>query len=212
VSLRRRAGQIQGQASGSSAGKTRTTTTGQPCGSLGRVLARVFRESHPEVLDLGPLCGQTVVYLAQRGARVHVEPFEPPRSVPPAAPGEPAPEAPPIRLDHPDGKFDLVLAWEHFDFVPPERVPDFAREIRRVLRDGGSLFLLSRMSAPKGPERPVRYRVLADDMIARESTRLPARPRWTSSTRDIERALAGFSIEGVHLQRNQMREFAAIRV
>jgi len=185
---------------------------GQPCGSLARILARIFKESRPEVLDLGPLCGQTVTYLAQRGAVVTVEPFDPPPAVPAAKPGEPAVEPPPLRFDQPDAKFDLVLAWEHLDFMPPDRLPDFAEEVLRVLRDGGWLFLFSLMAPTQGPDRMRRYRLLADDMIVREATELAPRRRWASSTREIERALKGFSIQGVQLQRNQMREFSAHKV
>jgi hypothetical protein len=60
-------------------------------------------------------------------------------------------------------------------------------------------------------EPPSRYRLLADDMIVREATDLPPRRRWVHATRDIERALAGFSIQSLHLQRTQMREFVAFR-
>jgi len=193
-------------------GGRKAVAAGQPCGSLGRVLARIFKEARPEVLDLGPLCGQTVTYLASRGARVTVEPFDPPHPVSAAIPGQEPPDPPPIHFDQPDAHFDLVLAWEHLDFLPPERMPDFAAEVLRVLRDGGWLFLFSRMASPTGPEQPPRYRMLADDMIVREPTDLPARRRWGSSTRDIERALKGFSIQGVQLQRNQMREFSALKV
>jgi cyclopropane fatty-acyl-phospholipid synthase-like methyltransferase len=182
---------------------------GQPCGSLGRILARIFKQSRPEILDLGPLCGQTVTYLAERGARVSVEPFEPPNPV--AEDAVDPPPSPAIRFDQPDGQFDLVLAWEHLDFIPPESVPEFAQEISRVLRDGGWLFLFSLMAKPSGPEPPSRFRLLADDLIVREGSGLPARRRWASSTRDIERALKGFSIQGVQLQRNQMREFSAVK-
>jgi hypothetical protein len=185
---------------------------GQPCGSLARVLARIYKEPRPEVLDLGPLCGQTVTYLAGRGARVSVETFDPPLPLPPGEPDAVPAVPPPIHFDQPDKQFSLVLAWELLDFVPPERMQDFAAEVLRVLHDGGWLFLFSRMTPPSGLEQVPRYRLLADDVVVREPTQLPARRRWATSTRDIERALKGFSIRGVQLQRNQMREFSAVKI
>ncbi|MDX1387716.1 MAG: class I SAM-dependent methyltransferase [Acidobacteriota bacterium] len=185
--------------------------TPQPCGSLARVLSRIFRGGRPEVLDLGPMCGQSVVYLLERGAKVHVEPFEPPAPTPAKKPGKPAPQPKPLRLDQPDGRFDLVLIWEQADFVPPERLEDFGAEIGRVLKDGGWIFLMSQMKPQSESERPARYRLLADDMLVRETTDLPPRRRWAHATRDIERSLKGFSIHGVHLQRTQMREFSAFK-
>jgi hypothetical protein len=183
----------------------------QPCGSLARVLARIFRGDRPQILDLGPMCGQSVVYLLERGSKVHVEPFEPPKPTPPRKPGKPPPEVEPLRLDQPDERFDLALVWEQIDFVPRERLKDFGAELRRVVRDGGWLFLMSHMKPDAETERPARYRLLADDMIVREPTDLKPRRRWVHATRDIERALAGFSIHSLHLQRTQMREFVAFK-
>jgi hypothetical protein len=176
------------------------------------VLARIFRTSHPEILDLGPMCGETVVYLARRGARVTVEPFTPPQPVPPRRPGQPPPDVPPLRIEQPDGKYQLVLAWEQYDFVPPERLTDFGAELRRVLDDDGWLFLFSHMKPESEADPPARFRLLADDMIVREESGMKRRRRWAHATRDIERSLAGFSIQSVHLQRSQIREFAALKV
>lgn len=183
----------------------------QPCGTLARVLARVFREAKPEVLDLGPLCGESAVYLAGRGARYHVEAFRPPRPTPERKPAEPQPEIEPLRLDQPDGRFDVVLAWEMLDFVPPDRLSEIGGEIRRVLRDGGFVVIFSRQSAVSQREAPPRYRLLADDLIVRESSGRSAMPRYAHPTREIERAIAGLSVQGIHLQRSQMREIVAIK-
>lgn len=207
MTIRQRAGATSGESG--VAPRAPAPAAGQPCGSLARVLARIYREGRPEILVVGPLCGQTVVYLAERGARVHVDAFEPP-----AAPlaRDDAAEPTPFRIEQPDESFDLVLAWEHIDFIPPELLPEFGRELGRLLRRGGWLFLLSQMKPSPGPERLSRFRLLADDLIAREATAGPARRRFVHSTRDVERALAGFSIQGVHLQRNQVREFSALKL
>lgn len=185
--------------------------SGTPCGSLGRVLARVFREPKAEILDLGPLCGASVVYLASRGARVTVEDFDPPPPTPPRQPGEILVEKPPIHFDHPDGCFHLVLAWELTDFVPPDRLPDYGAELLRVTRDGGSLLLLSHAKPAEAQDTLSRYRLLADDLVVREACGPPMRPRYVHPNRDIERALAGFSIQGIQLQRSQMREIVALK-
>lgn len=187
----------------------------QSCAGLGRVLGRLLKEEQPRILDLGPLCGESAVYLAGRGARVSVDAFEAPPPTPPRAPGqsrEDAPPPPPLTIDQADALFDLVLAWEHADFVPPERLRDFGAELRRVLAQGGYLLLFARNSAAGDDpawRRPGRYRVVADDRLAREQGAGPARRRWVHPTREIERALAPLSIQGLHLQRNQVREFLA---
>lgn len=188
--------------------------TSHPCPTLERALKAVFRVDRPEILDLGPLCGETVVYLADRGARVSVEELD----VPP--PGEPVggddapPPVRPLRIDQPDEKFNLLLAWEQCDFIPEDRLDEFGAELRRVLRPGGWLLLFSLNSKRDqggGAERPCRYRIIADDRVSREITSLPPQRRSLYPTRRIERALAPMSIQTLHLQRNQMREFLALK-
>jgi len=178
----------------------------------------VLKHEQPRVLDLGPLCGESAVYLAGRGAKVSVEEFVAPPPAPPGNPerdGEEAPAPPPLRLDQEDGAFDLVLAWEHADFVEPERLREFGAELGRVLAEGGWALLFARNS-PAGEDaawkRPGRYRVIADDRVVRETGPSPESPRWVHPTRDIERALAPLAIQGLHLQRNQVREFLAQKV
>ena len=184
--------------------------------SLARVIDRVFRKSKPEILDLGPICGSTVVYLANRGARVSVEEFVPPPPTPDADPYNPEKEIPlvPLSLNQSAGSFDLVLAWELCDFIPPDRLAEFGGEVRRVLVEGGWLLLFSMnpsaKHAPK-PGRPGRFRVIADDRLVREEPAGAARRRWAHPTRQIERALGPLDIQGIHLQRCQMREFLALK-
>ena len=189
-----------------------TPASGQPCGALGRALARAFREGRPEVLALGPLCGESVVYLAGRGARVHVDEFEPPPPLPPRKPGEPSDFVPPFRLEQPDRTFDLVLAWEVLDFVSSDRLPDCGAELARVLRIGGQLFVFAHQKPPSETAVIPRYRVLSDDLIVREEPDGGIlRRRYVHPNRDIERALAGMQIQGIQLQRNQMREIVAVK-
>ena len=189
-----------------------TAASGQPCGALGRAIARVFREGRPEVLALGPLCGESVVYLAGRGARVHVDELEPPPPIPARKPGEPSEFIPPFRLEQPDRTFGLVLAWEAFDFVSPDRLADCGAEIARVMRIGGQLFLLAHQKPPSETAVIPRYRLLADDLIVREEPEGGTlRRRYVHPNRDIERALAGLQVQGIQLQRNQMREIVAVK-
>lgn len=210
MTIRRRATEVQGERI-PLPGTRGATHSKRTCANLGRAITQILKEPAPEILDLGPFCGETVVFLAQRGARVHVESFEPPPPIPPRKRGDPPPVFPPLRLDQPDQKFNMILAWEQGDFVPPERLNEFGTEMERVLKEGGWLFLFSLMRPREKVEAPARYRLVADDGVVREATKERRRRRWDHSTRDIERALKGFSIQSVRLQRDQMREFVALK-
>ena len=178
---------------------------GSRCSGLEKALHFVLRRENPRVLDLGPMCGETVTYLAGLGARVTVTEFDAPRETR-------LPEEKPLVFDQPNSSFDLVLAWEHIDFMPTERTKEFAAELRRVLTADGWIFLLSRASSPQTATTRSRFRVLDRNRVARERLEKEApRPRFVHTTRALEDALSGFLIEGIHLRRNQVREVVATR-
>ena len=186
--------------------------SGQPCGGLGRAIARAFRQGKPEILAAGPLCGESIVYLAGRGARVHVDEITLPDPIPPRAPGETPHEPAPFTIALASGQVDLVLAWEILDFVPPERLIEFGAELVRVMRTGAQLLVFAHQKPPADHAVIPRYRLLADDLIVREEPPGDLKRRYTHPNRDIERALAGLSIQGIQLQRNQLREILASKV
>ena len=191
------------------------------CKGLYQVLEKVFLEPKPEVLNMGPLCGDTVAYLGGKGSRVHVGEFSPPRPMPARVAGKPPPTPAPVALPHDDQSFHLVLAWDLVDFVPPECLPGFGSELGRILKPGGRLFLFSQANqartspAPAKDEvfdTPGRFRILDPSHVRLEKDEGGSRRRrWIHPNRDIERALKGLSVQGIHLLRNQLREFTAIR-
>jgi len=175
------------------------------------VLERLFRDEKIAVLDLGPMCGSSVVEIAGRGAKIAVEPFEPPEPRPKATPDRPAPEPDPVRLEHEDAAFDLVLLWERVDFVPPDRLSEFGQEIRRVMRVGGWILALSSSRKEPARARPRRVRIVGDDRVALEPSDEPERARWAHANRDLERAFEGISIQGIHLHRDGLREIVGLK-
>ena len=159
------------------------------------------------MLLLGPLCGASVVFLGERGARVTVAEFDPPATAPPDAAEPPAPFGMVVET----AAFDLVLAWDSLEFVPPERLREVGQELRRVLRPGGILFALMSLAREPTARVPARFRIVAEDRIVREAAQLAEAARWPHANREIERALDGIAVEGVHLQRDQVREILAVR-
>ena len=197
-----------------------TTGEEQKCPGMARALQRILSDrEQPEVLDLGQFSRSAAVYLANRGARVSVEDFVPPsekrkrrKTKTTTGDGEQSepPKPDPVVIPHDDGKFDLVLAWEHWDFVPPERLAEFAAEVGRVLAPGGWLVLYAKDcpgAEPGGEEQVGGYSLAADDRMVRLPGSGPARPRWSHPNRAIERALAPLSVQAIHLLPNRIREF-----
>jgi SAM-dependent methyltransferase len=178
---------------------------------MARALKRILEHGEqPEVLDLGQFSRSAAIYLASRGARVCIEDFEPPPPTPRLKLGATSVDKPPISIPHADGKFDLVLGWEHMDFVPPDRVADFAAELSRVMKPGGWLVLFAEdRPGEKAPRQdpPACYRLTADDRIVRTATTSRERLRWAHPNRAIERGVSPMKVQSIQLQRNRIREF-----
>ena len=186
------------------------------CPSLAKALKRISNLAKPQILDLGPLCGATAVFLANHGARVCVEDFQPPPPHPKKSPdddGDP-PAVEPFRIDQPSDEFDLLLGWEAIDFTPPDRLEEVVAEMKRLVRENGLIFLLSRSASrvrKTVQDIPGRFRVEAEDRLSREPAGSKTSTRWGHLTREIERVLKPFSVQGIHLQRDQTREILALR-
>lgn len=183
------------------------------CPSLKRALGPAFRDdARPRILDLGPFCGSTATWLAARGARVTCEEFDhgPFNAAPPADADDAAAE-PVLRLDAADGTFDLVLAWEQIDFVHPARLTAFGAELGRVLADGGTILFFARNSRPgaaaEETDAPARFRIVAEDLLGVADAGWGPRTRYAHPTRSVEAAVAALDVGGIHLQRDQTREF-----
>ena len=192
------------------------------CPGLAKILERIRRIERAEILDLGPFCGPSAVFLADQGARVSVEEFVPPaepsrptteRAKGSLARPEPPPPPEPIRIGQPDAKFHAVLVWEACDFVPASRLAELGAELVRVLADGGLALLLSAGSADgaDAPSRPPRYRVIDAEQVERIPVSGPPLRRYRHNPRDIERALAPLAVQGIQLQRDQLREFVLLK-
>jgi len=185
------------------------------CPSLARALKRISNLAKPQIFILGPLCGSTAVFLANRGARVCVEDFQPPSPLPKTSPGDDDPPAvEPFGIDQPSDEFDLILGWEAIDFTPPDRLEEVVGEMKRLVRENGLILLFSRSASrarKSVQDIPGRFRVEAENRLSREPAGTETSTRWVHLTREIERVLKPFSVLGIHLQRDQTREILALR-
>ena len=186
----------------------------RPCPSLAKALKKIAALDKPQILDIGPLCGATAVFLANRGARVCVESFDPPAPLPRKDADGETPVVDPFVIDQPTDGYDLVLAWEAIDFTPPDRLDEVVGELKRLVRENGQLLMLSRNTtgARKAVQDiPGRFRVVAEDSVRREPAGTEAYTRWVHLNREIERVLKPLSVQGIRLQRDQTREILALR-
>lgn len=160
------------------------------------------------VLDLGAALQANIEFLTGLRAVVHVADLA--RDLPAAGGPDPAAAVGPRLLEalrvEPPTRFDLVLAWDLVNYLPPPALAALAATLsERTRRD--SLLLALVWNRPEMPGLPMRFRILDRGRLSYEgATRslLPA-PRYREH--DLERLLEGFRVERTFLLRSGLQEY-----
>ncbi len=185
------------------------------CGSMGlaRVAEHLARGGKHQVLDLGGALQHNLDFLSQFPTRLFFEPLEDAladlHTVGPEAEADSGPPPPPFAglFAYPgDVSFDLVLAWDLFDYLEPEHIGALRERLAPHLARDCLLFCLTSNQA-KIPAEPQRYRILAEDRLAYE----PQGPRLIQGPRhgamELKAELRDFALERSFLLQNGVQEY-----
>lgn len=159
------------------------------------------------MLDLGPASTDKLALFGAFRCRIWVEDLWDDLP-PPAAPDE---ERRPLRLTTVprDAAVDLVLAWDFFNYLDPDRLGDLGTEIARRCRDGALLvaFVHTRKEMPLHPQP---FRITADGSILHPPLDGPGRPAPAYKEPDLLRRLPGFEVDSSLLLRTGLQEYVFV--
>jgi methyltransferase family protein len=179
------------------------------------LVTRLKRMTRPSLLDLGPTCGSTIEYFIRLGCRVQADDYIPgllSRPVPPsAAPATGRPSAAPRPspmppVEHESGRFDAVLCWDLFDYLPAPEAEQVGREVRRVTAEGGYVLAFFGPRTETATVAPRRFRIGAAGDLAVEDVAGPRRAAHHLANRDVQRIFPDFEIAQTVLLKNGVRE------
>jgi hypothetical protein len=164
-----------------------------------------------QVLDLGSALQHNLDFLSQFPIRIFFEPLQHALSDLRAAEAEadsaPAPQPFADLFAYPgDVSFDLVLAWDVFDYLEPEHIGALRERLAPHLARDCLLFCLTSNQA-EIPAEPRSYRILAEDRLAYEprSPRLIPGPR--RSAMELKARLRDFALERSFLLQHGVQEY-----
>ncbi len=181
---------------------------------LGPVLHELERQRRPRVLDLGPALGASVEFLAGYSVQLFIADLY--RSVRSSTGQLPA-DAPRLRraledqLPVPDeGPFDLVLAWDLFNYFAADQLEALGHHLGSLCRPGGQLFALM---ATRGPisGRPMNFEIVARDLLRYIPTAAAEQSNPGYHETALERLLDAFAVQTSFLLRNGMQEYIFTR-
>ncbi len=178
-------------------------------------LAALFNEirGHKvQVLDLGPAVGSNVEFLAQFGCKLYIEDLYAALSTRTSGEGElagPAFFAEFLALPD-DTRFDVVFAWDLFNYLHRKELMHFAAQLRRYCQPGTRLFAL--MSILKTmPAQPYRFKIQDEQHLVYEPRTGAERPSPRYAPAEVTDTFKGFHVDRSFLLRHGIQEFLLVK-
>ena len=104
------------------------------------------------------------------------------------------------------GRFDIILAWDLFNYFEPDQTQAIASFLSRYCRAGGLLFALF-SSSPTLPSHPIRFRILSTELVTYENVGSGSRPGPRYQPREVARMVPGFQVLNSFLLRHGIQEY-----
>jgi hypothetical protein len=163
------------------------------------------------VLDLGPACGTNVEFWSQFQSKLYVEDlFQGLRSLATAAPEEGAPSPFPELLPFSDDiRFDVILAWDIFNYLHQALLEQLVSHLTRFCRDGTYVFALVSV-LPQMPAEPHLYRILDNERMIYDARSAQMKPCPRYQPRDIARLMSSFAVSSSFLLRHGVQEYVFV--
>ncbi|NWG13753.1 MAG: hypothetical protein HXY20_09480 [Acidobacteria bacterium] len=176
---------------------------------LGALVQQLEQDRFYSVLDLGPARSASLNFWSGYASRLTVVDFYRSWSdegFPRPAEGDShVPLFSGLLALPPGGRFDIILAWEIFDYLDPEQIPDLVRCLHDHCERGALLFVLL-SSAALIPATPTAFRIIDRDHLLYESSGGAMKNCPRCQPRDLARLVPGFQMFNSFLLRHGMQE------
>jgi hypothetical protein len=166
----------------------------------------------PAVLDLGAACAANVAFFSRPRCRLYfadlIGEINSARGA--TVPGSPEDTLFEAYLPPGHQSFDLVLAWDVFNYVDRDQALDLASRLARLCRAGARLFAI----VGTGDTTPGRFRnygIVDDGRVSCRMTGERAHTGRGFAPAAFERMLEGFRVEHSFVLTDGMREYVAVR-
>lgn len=189
-----------------------TNTPPAVINSLGlqALLARVRDDQSYTILDLGPALEANVRFWSEFSCWLHIHDFyrtlrEWKAAVGPAEEAE-EPDFSGLLAFSEDTVFDIILAWDLFNYLELRELEALVRELIPWSRRGTRLFALV-SSLPRISASPLMFRILNREQLTYELPSQRTRPCPRHSPRDIARLMGQFIVSRSFLSRQGIQEY-----
>lgn len=176
--------------------------------ALAEVLRAVAAPGKTRVLDLGPANGANVAYLSRYACTLYIADLYRTVGLADGANEESLERA--FERQLPQGPFDLVLAWDVFDYLGRTGLQVLGRALVARTVPGSLLFALVSFH-PRIPDRPHHFQIVDPETLRYGDPSGLERPSPRYREPDLVRLLPGFEVTGSYLLRHGVQEYLLTR-
>ena len=109
-----------------------------------------------------------------------------------------------------DTRFDVVLAWDLFDYLQRKELATFAEQLRTYTNRGALIFAL--ISYHKTiPAQPYRFRIKDEQHLIYERRTGAERPSPRLAPAEVTNLLKGFRVDRSFLLKHGIQEYLLVR-
>jgi hypothetical protein len=168
------------------------------------VMSRVEGRADLRVLDLGSSQGANIEFLGRRAAHIRIVDL--------LGDSGPAPDASDGRLSFPEswGGYDLILAWDVFNYLEPDAVRTLVGSLERSCSPGSAIFLII-VTSEQMSARPLVYNIEDDATLKYRAVTPDRLPGAGLNAAAMERFLSGFVVERSVVLRHGVLEIVAVK-
>jgi hypothetical protein len=171
---------------------------------LKKYVDRLARCQKPEVLDLGPVCGNNISFFLNRIAKLHVcDVFS---HLPQEKKNDPDAEKYVSLLDYKKHSFDGINLWDVPDHLGNRTLALLIPHLQSLLKPSGMLMMIA--STTSEPQPYPLFFVIRNDCAVILQTKTEHRlSYYYRANRDIERSMKPFRQKHSFICTNGIREF-----
>ena len=159
---------------------------------------------NPQILDIGPICGQNIEYFINRYTRLHVCDLMQRLTPTPLQPIEPDALLP--CFDYDKNSFDGIHLWDVPDHLDNRALKQLISLCCGILKPNGLLMVIA--GTTNSPQPYQHYVVISDEMMVTLMKSTTFRlPYFYRSNRDIEMAMKPLEQNCSFVCMNGVREF-----
>ncbi len=178
---------------------------------LSALLGLLRADRKYSILDLGKALGGNIDFWSQFSCRLYIEDFYryylPLQATAPEDAERPLLEG--LLAYPPETAFDIILAWDLFDYLNPEELETLIQKLCAWCRPGTLLFALV-SSLPRIPAEPVVFRILDSERMIYDVRTQETRPCPRHQPRDVAKLMARFNVSHSFLLRHGVQEYVFI--